>query len=133
MEHNETFRYTYSAKRQEEVKAIRNKYTVPEETEDKMTRLRRLDRSVTEKAATVSLTFGIAGTLILGLGMSLVMSDLAQLLRLSDSSAMLIGVGSGVIGLILVSLAYPVYNRIVKKERARIAPEILRLTEELMQ
>ena len=40
---NETFRFTYSAKEQEEVKAIRKKYTAPEEKEDKMAQLRRLD------------------------------------------------------------------------------------------
>ncbi len=35
--------------------------------------------------------------------------------------------------MILIALAYPVYNRVLKKERARIAPEILRLTEELLK
>ncbi|MBQ3230766.1 MAG: hypothetical protein IJB49_07075 [Clostridia bacterium] len=44
-----------------------------------------------------------------------------------------LGIGLGVIGIILVCLAYPIYNRIIKKERARIAPEIIRLTDELIK
>ena len=47
--------------------------------------------------------------------------------------AMVIGVGIGVIGIILVCLAYPIYNRTLKKEREKIASEILRLTDELMK
>ena len=45
---------------------------------------------------------------------------------------MVLGVGVGVAGLILVGLAYPIYNTILKKERTRIAPQILQLTEELL-
>ena len=67
------FTYTYSAREQAEIKRIRNKYTAPE-SEDKMTRLRRLDASVTQTAQVVALVFGILGSLILGFGMSLCMS-----------------------------------------------------------
>ena len=59
MDKKEKFNYTYSAKEQEEIKAIRKKYIAPEESEDKMTQLRRLDSSVTQKASTVALIFGI--------------------------------------------------------------------------
>ena len=48
-------------------------------------------------------------------------------------TAMFIGIPVGLIGIVLVALAYPVYNRILKKERQRIAPEILRLTDELLK
>ena len=48
-------------------------------------------------------------------------------------TAMFIGIPVGLVGIVLAVLAYPVYNRILKKERQRIAPEILRLTEELMK
>lgn len=129
----ETFNYTYSAKQQEEIKAIRKKYTAPEETEDKMAQLRRLDASVTQKASIYSLVVGIIGALILGGGMSLAMTDIGEQLGASGNMSMLIGIIIGVVGIILVSLAYPLYNRIVKKEREKIAPEILRLTDELMK
>lgn len=44
-----------------------------------------------------------------------------------------VGIAVGVVGIVLVCLAYPLYNRIAKKERARIAPEIIRLSDELMK
>ena len=133
MEKKDTFNYTYSAKEQEEIKAIRNKYTPSEQTEDKMAQLRRLDTSVTQKATAVSLVFGVIGTLILGTGMSLAMTEIGKAIGFGKGAAMLMGVLFGIIGIVLICVAYPIYNRIIKKERERIAPEILRLTDELMK
>lgn len=127
----ETFNYTYSAKEQAEIQNIRKKYAAPEQQEDKMEQLRRLDASVYSKATTAALIVGIFGTLIIGIGMSLVMTDIGA--ALGTIVAMIIGIGVGVIGIVLVCLAYPVYNRTLKKEREKIAPEILRLTDELMK
>ena len=133
MENKETFQFTYSAKEQEEIKAIRKKYATPEQTEDKMAQLRRLDATVTQKATSISLVFGVIGALILGTGMSLAMTDIGKIIGLSGGMAMLIGILIGIIGIVLVCVAYPIYNRIVKKEREKIAPEIIRLTDELMK
>lgn len=127
------FSYNYSASEQAEIKSIREKYRTQTEEEDKMARLRRLDASVTQTAEAVSLVFGIVGTLILGFGMSLVMSDLGVKMNLDALSATVIGVISGIIGGILAGLAYPVYNYIVREKRKKIAPEIIRLTDELMK
>ncbi|MBQ4112943.1 MAG: hypothetical protein IJD38_09120 [Clostridia bacterium] len=127
------FSYTYSAREQAELKRIREKYTPPTETEDKMERLRRLDAGVTRKAQTVSLFLGIVGVLILGAGMSLCMSDFADILGSYRDRAMVIGVAIGLVGGIIASLAYPIHNLIVRRERKRIAPEIIRLTDELMK
>ncbi len=129
----ETFNYTYSAKEQEEIKAIRKKYAVQEKTEDKMEQLRRLDAAVTQKATSVSLVFGVIGALILGMGMSLAMTDLGTMIGFNKGPAMIVGILIGIIGIVLVSVAYPLYNRIIKKEREKIAPEIIRLTDELMK
>jgi len=129
----ETFNYTYSAKEQEEIKAIRKKYAAPEQDEDKMTQLRRLDAAVTQKATSVSLVFGVIGALILGMGMSLAMTDIGKIIGLLGGMAMLIGILIGIVGIVLVSVAYPIYNSIIKKEREKIAPEIIRLTDELMK
>jgi hypothetical protein len=65
--------------------------------------------------------------------MSLVMSDLAEKMNLDAIAAMVIGITSGVIGGILAGFAYPVYNYIVREKRKKIAPEIIRLTDELMK
>ena len=133
MENKETFNYTYSARDQEEIKAIRKKYVAPEQSEDKMAQLRRLDGAVTQKATVVSLVIGIIGALVLGTGMSLTMTDIGKLFGLYGVMTMLIGSLIGFVGIVLVSVAYPIYNRIIKKERERIAPEIIRLTDELMK
>lgn len=124
MENNkETFSYTYSAKEQEELKRIREKYVSREE--DKMEQLRRLDKSVTQKGTMVSLIVGILGTLLMGAGMSCVM--------VWQGAWFIPGIVIGVIGIAVIALAYPLYMHITKKERERIAPEIIRLTDELMK
>ena len=133
MENKETFIYTYSAKEQEEIKAIRKKYAAKEQTEDKMAQLRRLDAAVTQKATSVSLVFGVIGALVLGMGMSLAMTEIGEMVGLHGGMAMMIGIIIGIIGIVLVCAAYPLYNRIIKKEREKIAPEIIRLTDELMK
>ena len=130
---NNGFQYTYSAKEQAELKRIRDKYTAPTEVEDKMARLRRLDASVTNTAQAVALVFGVIGTLILGFGMSLVLTDLSEGFSMSKDNAMVVGIIVGIVGGILASLAYPIYNAIVKAKRKKLAPEIIRLTDELIK
>ena len=125
---NNSFEYTYSAERQQEIEAIRNKY-LPKE-EDKMEQLRRLHSIPTQKAQAASIAIGVLGTLILGTGMSLCMTDLGAVL---GHMAMVLGILAGILGLVMVALAYPLYNTVLRKERQRIAPEILRLSEELLK
>ena len=125
---NPSFEYTYSSQRQKEVEEIRSAY-LPKE-EDKMTALRRLHAIPTQKAQAASLAVGIIGTLLLGTGMSLCMTDIGAVL---GNFALIIGIMIGLAGIALVSAAYPVFNRVLKKERERIAPEILRLSDELIQ
>lgn len=131
MENKEGFEFTYSAKEQEEIKRIRKKYAAPAEEEDKMAQLRRLDASVYSKATTAALVIGVIGALVMGLGMSIVMTDIGA--ALGTILAMIVGVGIGIIGIVLICLAYPMYTRTLKKEREKIAPEIIRLTDELMK
>ena len=95
-----------------------------------MEQLRRLHAIPTQKAKSASIAIGILGALILGTGMSLCMTDLGASL---GTLALVLGIIVGLVGLVMVALAYPVYNKILKQERARIAPEILRLTDELMK
>ena len=128
MDNNKKFSFTYSAQQQKEVEAIRKKY-LPKE-EDKMEQLRKLHSIPTQKAKAASLTVGIIGALIMGTGMSLAMTDIGAAL---GSLAMVIGIAVGIVGMVLVALAYPIYNRVLKNERKKIAPEILRLADELLK
>jgi hypothetical protein len=127
MEKN-SFEYTYSARRRQEVEEIRKKY-LPRE-EDKMETLRRLHRIPTRKAQSASIALGVVGSLILGTGMSLCITDLGAAL---GSAAMVLGICVGLAGMALVALAYPIYRRKLQKEREKIAPEILRLPDELLK
>lgn len=120
---NDSFTYTYSAKQQEELKRIRQKYLPPEE--DKMERLKRLDQSATRKGSVVSLILGVLGTFLLGIGMccTIVWAE----------TLFIPGIAVGILGIVLIILANPVYQYITKIERAKIAPEIIRLTDELLK
>ena len=133
MENKETFNYTYSAKEQKEIREIRNKYTPPPESEDKLTQLRRLDTSVVRKASAFAIATGVVGALVLGFGMSLAMTDIGVHVGLSHAVSMALGITVGVIGIAVVGTAYPIYNAVTKNERQKIAPEIIRLTDELMK
>ena len=125
---NHSFEYTYSAAQQKEVEEIRKKY-LPKE-EDKMEQLRKLHAIPTQKAQAASLAVGVVGALIMGTGMSLAMTDIGAAL---GSLAMVLGIFAGVAGMVLAALAYPAYNRVLKKQREKIAPEILRLSDELLK
>ena len=128
MEQNDSFKMTYSAQQQEEIQSIRQKY-VPKE-ESKMDKLRALDARVSQKATMVSVIVGVIGAMILGCGMSLIMSDFGAAL---GAAAFPVGIVAGALGIALVALAYPVYHRTLKKEREKIAPQIIQLTDELMK
>ena len=121
MAEKEIFEYTYSASRQSEVRKIREKY-LPKEV-NKLDQLRALDAGVTKRGTAVSLVHGTLYALVLGLGMSCCMAWAGKLF--------VPGIVIGCIGLAGVAATYPIYNRIVKQDRERIAPEILRLAQDL--
>ncbi len=125
-EKNETFTYTYSAKEQEEIKKIRGKYAPPAKEGTSMEQLRRLDASATRGAAVVSLIVGILSALLLGVGMCCTMVP-------GWEAYFIPGVAVGVVGIVGVIAAYPIYNHMVKRKRAKLAPEIMRLSDELMK
>ena len=124
---NRSFEYTYSARRQQEVEAIRRAY-LPRE-EDKLEVLRRLHAVPTRKARAAAIAVGTLGALLLGTGMSLCMTELGAAL---GGFAMGIGIAVGVAGIAAAALAWPLGRHILDRERRKIAPQILRLTDELM-
>lgn len=122
-EKQEAFSYTYSSKQQEEIRQIRDKY-IPKE-ENKMEQLRHLDESATRPGTIAAVTVGIVGILLLGVGMCCTMVWM--------DTMFVPGIIIGGIGIVGVSATYPLYNRITKKQREKLAPEILRLTKELLE
>ena len=120
---SENFNYSYSAERQSEIDAIRKKYLPPEEQEDKLAQLRKLDASVGTPGLIASMALGILSALIFGVGMCCFLVW----------SKWVLGVLLCVVGVVGMLVAPWLYRRLVEKRRQQIAPEILRLTEELSQ
>lgn len=120
---SENFEYSYSAERQSEIEAIRKKYLPREEQENKMEQLRKLDASVGTKALISSMALGILSALVFGVGMCCFLVW----------SLWVLGAILCVIGAVGMLVAPWLYRRLVEKRKAEIAPEILRLTEELSQ
>lgn len=93
--------YVYSSEQQKEVKKILNEY-LPLEQEDKTEMLRKLDRSVTKPGIIVSVVTGISGAVIHSIGL--------QYSIIGTDELFVVGVAVGIIGLILIALAYPLYR-----------------------
>ena len=103
MESNkDVFQYTYSAKQQEEIEAIRKKYLPSQE--DKMEQLRRLDKSATKKGTALSIAVGVAGCLLMGVGMCCSMVWMGNLF--------VPGIILGLLGIALVAVAHPILSLI---------------------
>lgn len=126
MENNNRFEYAYNAAQQNEIRKIREKYLPPtdEKPTDNLEKLRRLDRSVTRKSSVLALTVGILSTLVLGFGMCCCL--------VWGQTLFVAGIVIGIIGIAGIACAYPLYLHIIKKERERIAPEIIELTDSLL-
>ncbi len=113
------------------VQKIRTQYTEKEHTA--LDELKALDKKAKRPANVFAYVFGIIGAIIMGSGMSLSMTEIGAVFGISGAVSMLIGIPVGIIGIALVCLAYPIYNRTVKAEREKIAPEIIRLADELLK
>ena len=111
------------------VQKIRTQYTEKQHTE--LDALKALDAKVKRPANVFAYTYGSVSAVVMGAGMSLVMTEIGAAIGLA--SAMVPGIVIGVVGMVLVALAYPLYNRVLKKQREKIAPEILRLSDDLLK
>lgn len=120
---NETFEFTYSAKQQEEVERIRNKYLPKEET--KMEQLIKLDKKTEQPGQIASIAIGTIGSLILGVGMCCTM------VWNTSVGIFVGGIIIGIIGMALIFTAYPIYKKITERERAKVAEQIIVLSNEL--
>lgn len=121
MNNDSVFHYSYSAKQNEEVQAIRNKY-LPQ-PESKLEELKRLDQCVHSAGMAQSLAVGIIGCLVFGLGMCIAM----EVLR----GSMVLGTLFGACGMAVMIAAYPVYRSCFRKAKAKHQPRILELIAEL--
>ena len=122
MERSGTFNYNYSASRNREVERIRNKY-VDKET-NKLDTLRALDKKVKDAGTAESLSIGTVGCLIFGIAMCFGLHVL--------EGAVWLPYLLGALGTAIMLTSYPVYLHIVKKTRAKLVPQILQLSDEIL-
>ena len=120
---NNSFSYNYSAQRNKEVESIRRKY-MPRE-ENKLERLKKLDMRVQMAGTVESLCFGIVGALVFGIGMCFFLDVFKGAVWLSALFM--------IIGSVIMIPAYPMYRSIARKTKTELAPEILRLSEEIIK
>ena len=125
MNQGTTFIYNYSAKDNKEVQEIRSKYLPREES--KLEELKRLDYTVQNSGMIESLCAGIGGVLIFGSGLCLAMQVIG-----SGVFSIVFGILLGIVGMIGMIIAYPVYRKMMQKAKAEYAPRILQLTDELI-
>ena len=90
-----------------------------------MDELRKLDQRVQKAGVIPSLILGVAGTLVMGIGMCCTM--------VWQGVWFVPGIAIGLIGLAGMAAAYPLNNRLIKRRKEQLTPRILKLTEELMQ
>ncbi|MBR1931808.1 MAG: hypothetical protein IJ833_10140 [Lachnospiraceae bacterium] len=121
-EQTTTFDYSYSAKKQQEIEQLKEKYMPYSHQDSVLEQMKELDRQAEKAASAQPILLGAIGCVLLGLGMCGTMAFTSKIL-------FVLGIIVGVLGIGLVGVAYPLYLKKIKEERERIAPQILELAE----
>ena len=110
------------------VQKIRSQYTEKESTE--LDALRELDAKVKRPANVFSYVFGSISAIIMGAGMSLVMTDIGTTIGIADP--MIPGIAIGIVGMLMAIINYPIYKRIMSSRRKKYADKIVKLSDKIM-
>lgn len=124
-----SYQYTYSAKDNQEVLRIRKKYLPREQT--KLEQLKALDAKVKRPANLFAYLFGTIAAIIMGCGMSLVMTDIGDYIGMTQT--LIPGIAIGVAGMGMALVTYPIYKGILNSRKKKYAPEIVNLSEQIMK
>ena len=111
------------------VEKIRSQYTQTEHTD--LDALKALDAKVKKPANVFGYAYGSMGTIVMGAGMSLVMTDIGSLLGMSDT--LLPGIAVGVVGLIMVLTTYPIHQKILNSRKKKYAGKIMELSDRIVK
>ena len=110
------------------VQKIRSQYTEKESTE--LDALRNLDAKVKRPANVFAYVFGSISAVIMGAGMSLVMTDIGTTIGIADP--MIPGIAIGIVGMLMAIINYPIYKRIMSSRRKKYADKIVKLSDKIM-
>jgi len=108
---------------------IRSQYTEQEYSD--LDALKALDAKVRKPAYIFGFTYGGIGAVVMGAGMSLVMTDFGAMLGITET--LVPGIIVGLVGLIMTSTAYPVYRKILTVRKKKFAPQIMELSERIVR
>lgn len=111
------------------VQKIRTQYTEKQHTE--LDALKELDAKVKRPANVFAYTYGSVSAVVMGAGMSLVMTEIGATIGLA--SAMVPGIVIGVAGMGMALSTYPIYTKMLSARKKKYAPEILKLSEKIMK
>ena len=111
------------------VQKIRSQYTEREHTE--LDALKALDAKAKKPDKVFGYTYGSIGTIVMGAGMSLVMTDIGAMLGMTDT--LLPGIVIGIVGLVMVLTTYPIYKRILNSRKKKYASKIMELSDRIMK
>ena len=107
---------------------IRTQYM--EKTPSELDALRELDANVKRPANVFAYIFGSISAIVMGAGMSLVMTDIGATIGIT--SAFVPGIAIGVVGLVMALLTYPMYKGILNSRKKKYGAEILSLSDKIM-
>lgn len=108
------------------VENIKSQY-VEEHKPTDLENLKKLDKKVKQPALIFAYTFGIIGALILGVGMCLAMKVIG-----GTTPLMILGIIVGLVGIVMVSINYVLYSKIIEKRKAKYRNEILELSDNIL-
>ena len=111
------------------VEKIRSQYTEARHTE--LDALKALDARVKKPAHVFGYVYGSIGAIVMGAGMSLVMTDIGSVLGMAET--MVPGIAVGLVGLLMACTTYPIYKKILNIRKKKYAPQILELSERAMK
>lgn len=111
------------------VQKIRTQYTEKQHSE--IDALKELDSKVKRPANAFAYIFGSIAAIIMGSGMSLVMTDIGN--TIGVESPMVPGIVIGIIGMLMAIVNYPVYKRILSSRRRKYADKIIALSDKIMK
>lgn len=94
----------------------------------KITALRKLDKKAKLPATVFTYSFGIAASLVAGLGMCLAMQVIG-----SGLGSMVLGIVIGIIGFVGCGVNYPLYKKMLEKGKSKYAYEIVQLAREISE
>jgi len=111
------------------VQKIRTQYTEKQHIE--LDVLKELDAKVKRPANVFAYTFGAVSAVVMGAGMSLVMTEIGAIIGLA--SAMIPGIIIGVVGMGMALSTYPIYKKMLSARKKKYAPEIMKLSDKIMK